>query len=95
MTSRPNISANVIVDDLGFPGGAMFTTDSFTSAVQSFAQDKPLHPPGHGRRQWTALAFWKVTWTPMGGEQPPATASSYTQAQDFGGSTPYLHIQAN
>jgi hypothetical protein len=93
---QSNISANVIVDDLGFPGGAMFSTDHFTSAVQSFAKDNPsVHLVTAAGND--GIAFWQGGWTPT-----PVTTTvnhiTYTQAQNFdtsGGTTPYLHIIAN
>ena len=80
-----NIGANVIVDDLGFPGGAMFTTDSFTGAVQNFAQGHP------SVRLVTATGndgtgYWQGTWsspTPVTVSQTVNTIS-YTRALNFG-----------
>lgn len=80
-----DIHANVIVDDLGFPGGAMFTTDTFTSAVQKFAS---AHP---SIRLVTATGndgtgYWQGTFS----SPAPVTVSqmvngvSYTKALNFG-----------
>ena len=80
-----NIGANIIVDDLAFPGGAMFTTDTFSGAVQSFAQNNPkIHLVTAGGNDGTG--YWQGTWsTPT-----PVTVSqtvngiNYTQALNFG-----------
>lgn len=90
---KTDVSANVIVDDLGFPGEAMFTADTFATGVQSFASDNP------GIQLVTAAGndgtgFWGGKWTPT----PVSTTVnniSYTQAQQFkgsAGSVTYLHI---
>ena len=96
---KTNISSNVIVDDLGFPGGAMFSQDTFTSAVESFASDNPnVHlvtatgNDGEG--------FWEGTWTTAAALPVSTTVNgvSYTEAMNFdtsGGSNPYLQIDVN
>jgi MYXO-CTERM domain-containing protein len=91
---QSNISPDVIVDDLGFPGGAMFSDDNFTDSVDSFAKANPsIHLVTAAGNDGTA--FWQGNWAPT-----PVTTTvngvSYTQAQNFdtsGGTTPYLQIQ--
>ena len=90
---KANVSANVIVDDLGFPGEAMFTADTFATGVQTFASDNPdiqlVTAAGND-----GTGFWGGKWAPT----PVSTTVnniSYTQAQQFkgsAGSVPYLHI---
>ena len=87
---KTNIGPNVIVDDLGFPGGAMFTEDSFASGVQSFAQANPgIHLVTAAGNDGTG--FWGGTWTPMT-VNTTVNGVSYTQALDFGHGDPDLHI---
>lgn len=84
-----DISANIIVDDLAFPGGAMFTTDTFTSGVQSFATAHPgIHLVAATGNDGTG--YWQGTWTP---ESVSTTVNgvSYTLANNFG-SAPYLQL---
>lgn len=93
---KSGISANVIVDDLGFPGGAMFSTDDFTQGVEKFVNANP------SIRLVTAAgndgtAYWQGTWSPTA-VTTNVNGVSYTQAQTFnssGGAVPYLHIIAN
>ena len=90
---KSNISANVIVDDLGFPGGAMFSEDTLATGVADFASANPsvrlVTSAGND-----GTAFWGGDWTPM----PLSTTVNgvpYAQAQNFnttGGKTPYLRI---
>jgi hypothetical protein len=90
---KANVSAKVIVDDLGFPGEAMFTADTFATGVQTFANDNPdvklVTAAGND-----GTGFWGGKWSPT----PVSTTVnkiSYTQAQKFKGSAgtvPYLHI---
>jgi hypothetical protein len=93
---QSNISPNVIVDDLGFPGGAMFSDDDFASTVASFAKANPsIHLVTAAGNDGTA--FWQGNWAPTT-VSTTVNGVTYTQAQNFdtsGGTTPYLHIQAN
>ena len=91
---QSNISANVIVDDLGFPGfTAMFSQDSFTTGVANFASANP------SVRLVTAAGndgtgFWGGDWNPMA-VTTSVNSVPYTQAQNFntsGGSTLYLTL---
>jgi hypothetical protein len=91
---KSNISANVIVDDLGFPGGAMFSHDSFTSAIASFASENP------SIRLVTAAgndgtSFWQGNWTPLT-VSTTVNGISYDKAQAFINSNhvakPYLRL---
>lgn len=91
---KSNISANVIVDDLGFPGGALFSHDTFSSAVQSFASANP------SVRLVTAAGndgtgFWEGNWSPMT-VSTTVNGITYTKAQAFINSThvpkPYLRL---
>ena len=91
-----NIDANVIVDDLAFPGeDGMFSTDTFTSAIQAFAA---AHP---NIRLVTATGndgtdFWQGTWQPMTISPTTVNGVTYPQAQTFNnssaGTVPYLQI---
>jgi len=90
---KSNVSANVIVDDLGFPGEAMFTQDTFASGVQAFANSNPdiklVTAAGND-----GTGFWGGTWAPMA-VNTTVNKVTYTQAQTFDGSAgkvPYLHI---
>ena len=93
---QSDISPNVIVDDLGFPGGAMFSNDDFTNAVQSFAKNNPsIHLVTAAGNDGSA--FWQGAWTPTT-VSTTVNGLSYTQAQNFdtsGGTTPFLQITAN
>ncbi len=78
---KDNISPNVIVDDLGFPGSAMFTADTFTSAVQGFAQSNPsIHLVTAAGNDGSG--FWQGTWNPTA-VSTTVNGVSYTQAMDF------------
>lgn len=91
---KSNISANVIVDDLGFLGGAMFSEDTLDTGVADFASANPsvqlVAAAGND-----GAAFWEGDWNPM----PLSTTVnrvSYTQAQNFsttGGQNPILLIE--
>ena len=90
---KGNISPGVIVDDLGFPGGAMFSEDGFTSAVQDFARSNPgIHLVSAAGNDGTG--FWTGTW-----KSTPVTATvngvAYSQAMDFSGGSPDLRIAVN
>ena len=92
-----NIHANIIVDDLGFPGGAMFTTDTFTKAVQGFAKAHPsIRLVTAGGNDGTG--YWQGTFS----SPTPVTVSqtvngvAYTQALNFGTSgSPNTHLSFN
>ena len=87
---KNNISPNVIVDDLGFPGGAMFSEDSFTSGIQSFVRSNPsIHLVTAAGNEGSG--FWQGTWTPTT-VSSTANSISYTQAMDFGGGNPDLQL---
>lgn len=92
-----NIDANVIVDDLAFPGqDGMFSTDTFTNALNNFAAGRP------NLRLVTATGndgtdYWQGSWSPMTLSTPlVVNGVTYTQAQTFNNSTagpvPYLQI---
>lgn len=77
-----NIGADVVVDDLGFPGGAMFSQDTFTSGVANFAQAHPnVHLVTAAGNDGTG--FWEGTWNPTS-VSTTVNGISYTQAMDFG-----------
>ncbi len=81
-TSAPTINANVIVDDLGFPGEAMFTNGDFANGVQQFATDNPdIHLVTAAGNDGTA--FWAGQWssTPV---NVTINGVTYTQALNFG-----------
>ncbi|HEY1774457.1 MAG TPA: S8 family serine peptidase [Gammaproteobacteria bacterium] len=93
---QTNISANVIVDDLGFPGEAMFTQDTFSSGVQAFATNNPnialVTAAGND-----GTGFWGGTWA-ASAVNTNVNGIHYSVAQTFegsAGSVPYLHIVAN
>ena len=87
---KTNLSPNVIVDDLGFPGGAMFTEDGFTSGIRSFAEANPsIHLVTAAGND--GGAFWGGTWTPTS-VSTTVNGVSYTQALDFGGGNTDLQI---
>jgi hypothetical protein len=75
-----------IVDDLGFPGVAMFTDGGFATAVKNFAINHPgiqlVTAAGND-----AQGFWSGTWngTPV---NISVNGVTYTQAETFGGSNP-------
>jgi hypothetical protein len=88
-----DISANVIVDDLGFQG-AMFSTDSFTQAIQAFSQAHPnirlVAATGND-----GSGFWQGSWTPAPSSATTVNTVAYANAQNFtpsGTPTPYLLI---
>ena len=88
-----NIDANVIVDDLAFPGGAMFSNDDFNNNIQTFSNAHPntrlVAATGND-----GTGFWQGTWQPMA-VTTTVNGVSYSQAQNFdtsGGQTPYLQI---
>jgi hypothetical protein len=90
---KTNVSANVIVDDLGFPGEAMFVPDTFATGIQAFAADNPdirlVTAAGND-----GTGFWGGKWAPTA-VSTTVNKISYTQAQAFkgsAGSVPYLHI---
>ena len=77
-----DINANVIVDDIGFPGDAMFTYGNFASGVQDFAQAHPnIHLATAAGND--ALGFWAGTWnsTPV---HVTVNGVTYTQAMNWG-----------
>lgn len=88
-----NIGANVIVDDLAFPGGAMFSDDDFNTGIRDFVS---AHPNTHlvTATGNDATGYWQGTWNPIPLSPPGTTVNgvTYTQAEDFGGGTPYLQI---
>ena len=88
-----DISANVIVDDLGFPD-AMFSTDRFTQAIQAFSQAHPnirlVAATGND-----GSGFWQGSWTPAPGSATTVNTVAYANAQNFtpsGTPAPYLLI---
>lgn len=79
-----DINANVIVDDLGFPGEAMFTNGSFANGVASFAAAHPnIHLVTAAGND--ATAFWAGQWAATT-LSPTLTVNkvTYTTALDFG-----------
>lgn len=90
-----NINAAVIVDDLGFPGVAMFTDGGFATAVKNFAVAHPaiqlVSAAGND-----ANDFWSGTWVPMSVSVGPINGQTYTQAENFGtASAPDPKLQFN
>ncbi len=92
-----NINANVIVDDLAFPGqDGMFSTVTFTNALNNFVAGRP------NLRLVTATGndgtdYWQGSWSPITLSTPlVVNGVTYTQAQTFNNSTagpvPYLQI---
>lgn len=79
-----DIHANVIVDDLGFPGIAMFTNGGFATAVQQFAANHPaIHLVTAAGNDGTA--FWAGTWNPYTLPTPVTiNGVKYTEAMNFG-----------
>lgn len=79
----------VIVDDLGYPGIAMFTDDpDFAVPIQQFQTANP------GVRLVTAAgndadSFWAGTWNPTSINQT-INGITYTQAQNFGSTNTQL-----
>ncbi|MDE2092200.1 MAG: hypothetical protein KGJ08_09925, partial [Gammaproteobacteria bacterium] len=77
-----DINANIIVDDLGFPGEAMFTNGDFANGVQQFATAHPsIHLVTAAGNDGTA--FWAGPWssTPV---NVTINGVTYTQALNFG-----------
>ena len=90
---KSNITPNVIVDDLGFPGGAMFTEDSFASAIKDFAKSNPtVHLVTAAGNDGTG--FWQGTWKPMAASAV-VNGVTYSEAMDFGGGKPDLQLAVN
>lgn len=88
-----DIGANVIVDDLGFPGGPMFSDDDFNTGIQTFSKDHPnirlVAATGND-----GTGYWQGSWTPMT-VATTVNGQSYTQAQNFdtsGVQTAFLQI---
>jgi hypothetical protein len=79
--------ANVIVDDLGFPGVAMFQNGTFATGVANFAGANP------GVHLVTAAgndngAYWQGTFTPVTLATPLVlNGVTYTEANNFGTSS--------
>lgn len=83
----------VIVDDLGFPGVAMFTDGGFASAVKNFVAAHPdiqlVTAAGND-----AQGFWSGTWNPINlpnanvNNDQPITINgiTYSQVQNFSSS---------
>ena len=73
---------NIIADDLGFPGVALFTDGGFATAVKNFAIAHPnirlVSAAGNDAQQ-----FWSGTWTPTP-VNVTVNGVKYTQAQNFG-----------
>ncbi|MGA9851783.1 MAG: PKD domain-containing protein [Gammaproteobacteria bacterium] len=90
------VNANVIVDDLGFPGEAMFTNGNFASGVASFAA---AHPNVHlvTAAGNDATAFWAGTWNTMTLTTPlKVNGVTYDTALNFdtsGGQNPEATFQ--
>ncbi|MDE2024684.1 MAG: PKD domain-containing protein [Gammaproteobacteria bacterium] len=91
----------VIVDDLGFPGVAMFTDGGFATAVKNFSIANPavrlVTAAGNDAR-----GFWSGNWKPL--DLPNAAVNSgnpvkingitYSQMQNFSaGSTPVTQLK--
>ena len=86
-----NINANVIVDDLGFPGEAMFTNGSFATGVQQFANAHTnIHLVTAAGND--ATAFWAGTWNGTG-TSVTVNGVPYTQAMNFGATGVQLLFQ--
>lgn len=76
--------ANIIVDDLGFPGVAMFQNGSFATGVATFAQSNPsvhlVTAAGNDNG-----AFWEGTFNPVTLKTPLVlNGVTYTEANNFG-----------
>ncbi|MDE2461642.1 MAG: S8 family serine peptidase, partial [Gammaproteobacteria bacterium] len=81
----------VIVDDLGFPGVAMFTDGGYATAVKNFSIANPavrlVTAAGND-----AQGFWSGTWNPLalpnagvnGGSPVKINGVTYSQIQNFG-----------
>lgn len=89
------INANVIVDDLGFPGEAMFTNGNFANGVASFAAAHPnIHLVTAAGND--ATAFWAGPWNAMTVSIPPVNGVTYNKALNFdtsGGQNPEMTFQ--
>ncbi|MGB9429737.1 MAG: PKD domain-containing protein [Gammaproteobacteria bacterium] len=94
-TSSPVINANVIVDDLGFPGEAMFTNGSFATGVQQFATAHPnIHLVTAAGND--ATGFWAGSWNLIAVSGPSATINGvpYSKAMNFGtAGSPNIKLQ--
>lgn len=89
-----NIKPDVIVDDLGFPGVAMFTDGGFATAVKNFAISHPdiqlVAAAGND-----ATGFWSGAWNSMA-VSTTVNGVSYTEAQNFGSaSSPDAQLRLN
>ena len=72
-----NFHANIIVDDLGFPGVDMFGNGSFATAVAGFASQNPsVHLVTAAGND--ALAYWQGAWDPKTIPTNKTGASGYT-----------------
>jgi hypothetical protein len=91
-----SFKANIIVDDLGFPGVAMFQNGTFATGVASFAQSNPsvhlVTAAGNDNG-----AFWEGTFTPMTLATPlTLNGVTYTEANNFGtAATPNPFAEVN
>ena len=91
-----DIHANVIVDDLGFPGEAMFTNGNFANGVASFAAAHPnIHLVTAAGND--AAGFWAGTWNAMTLATPlTVNGVTYNTALNFdasGGQNPQMTFQ--
>jgi len=85
--------ANIIVDDLGFPGVDMFGNGSFASAVAQFAAQNPnVHLVTAAGND--AQAYWQGTWDPKtiptnstGSSGYTLNGNTYTEEENFCPST--------
>lgn len=79
-----NINANIIVDDLGFPGEAMFADGKFATAVKNFAIAHPniqlVSAAGND-----ATGFWSGTWQPTTASPTSVNGVNYSQMETFTG----------
>ena len=88
------INPNVIVDDLGFPGEAMFTNGDFANGVQQFAAAHPnIHLVTAAGNDGSA--FWAGTWNPYTLPSPVTiNGVQYTTAMNWGTSvSPIIKLQ--
>jgi len=88
------INANVIVDDLGFPGEAMFTNGDFANGVQQFATAHPnIHLVTAAGNDGTS--FWAGTWNPYTLPSPVTiNGVQYTTAMNWGtAGSPNIKLQ--
>jgi PKD domain/Subtilase family len=81
---KSDINANVIVDDLGFPGEAMFTNGDFANGVQQFATaNSNIHLVTAAGNDGTA--YWAGAWNPYTLPSPVTiNGVQYTTAMNFG-----------